>query len=97
MWYLITSIPDLCTVTYFVGWYISHFYSISNRIFCKQRVQNVASDLGMHCLPICPIKRTLGVYGIKDFFKKSRLSGRYQEVQGSGLARGILLHSHRPR
>ena len=28
MWYLIVSIPDLCCLSYFVGWYFSFFIQI---------------------------------------------------------------------
>ena len=44
---------------------IFHFYSNFKRALCKQTVetQNVASDLGLHCL-LCPTKRKLGLYGL---------------------------------
>ena len=49
---------------------IFHFYSNFNRTVYKLTVDtlNAASNLGVHCSPICPTKRMLGLYGLTSKF-----------------------------
>ena len=44
---------------------IFHFYSISNKIFCEQTVGTL---IWVCAVSLCPTRRTLGLYGLKEEF-----------------------------
>ena len=42
----------------------------TNSVNPDQEPRSVASDLGLHCLPMCLTKKTLGIYGLMGSFYK---------------------------
>ena len=53
---------------FFISIQILIEHSVVNSRYPDKMLRSVASDLGLHCLPM-PIKRTLCLYGLWDYTK----------------------------